>query len=96
MTPKQIIAEIMDRVVPRPGHNMLASEIIKKLSAAGYQIVPIKPTEEMLDELARIGDGPMISGGEVWGYMLAAATAHPTPADVAKDASPTPQNQTGG
>jgi hypothetical protein len=37
-------------------------------------IVPVKPTERMLEELARIGDGPMISGEEVWGYMLAATT----------------------
>jgi hypothetical protein len=41
--------------------------------------VPIKPSDEMLEELARIGDGPLISGGEVWGYMLAAAKAHPEP-----------------
>jgi len=39
----------------------------------GYVLVPIKPTERMLEELARIGDGPFISGEEVWGYMLAAA-----------------------
>ena len=74
-TPKEIIAEIMDRLVDRPGHNMLAHEIIKKLAAGGYVIVPIKPTEQMVEELARIGDGPMISGEEVWGYMLAACTA---------------------
>lgn len=55
---------------------MLASEILKKLEAAGYAIVPIKPSDEMLQELARIGDGPAISGGECWGYMLAAASAH--------------------
>lgn len=53
--PKQVIAEIMDRIVDRPGHNMLAHEIVKKLEAAGYVIVPIKPSDEMLEELARIG-----------------------------------------
>lgn len=41
----------------------------------GFVLVPIKPTETMLEELARIGDGPAISGEEVWGYMLAAVTA---------------------
>lgn len=41
----------------------------------GRVLVPIVPTEKMLDELARIGDGPMISGEECWGYMLAAAAA---------------------
>lgn len=38
--PKQIIADIMDRLVDRPGHNMLASEIIKTLNACGYCIAP--------------------------------------------------------
>ena len=42
----------------------------------GFVLVPIKPTDAMLEELARIGDGPMISGAEVWGYMLAAASAN--------------------
>jgi hypothetical protein len=41
----------------------------------GYQLVPIVPTERMLEELAHIGEGPLISGAEVWGYMLAAASA---------------------
>jgi hypothetical protein len=39
-SPKAIIAGIMDRVVPRPGHNMLAHEVIKTLGTAGYAIVP--------------------------------------------------------
>lgn len=52
-----------------------ALEIMNQLRADGFVIVPIKPTDEMLDELARIGDGPMISGEECWGYMLAAALA---------------------
>jgi hypothetical protein len=43
------------------------------LEAQGYAVVPIKPSERMLEELARIGDGPEISGAECWGYMLAAA-----------------------
>jgi hypothetical protein len=41
----------------------------------GHVSVPIKPSERMIEELARIGDGPMISAAEVWGYMLAAAGA---------------------
>lgn len=42
MTPKEIIAEIMDRIpcVERPGHNMLAHEIVKKLENHGYVIIP--------------------------------------------------------
>lgn len=77
MKAKEIIANIMDRIpcVDRPGHNMLASEIIRKLDAGGFVIVPKVATENMLEELARIGDGPLISGEEVWGYMLAAAVA---------------------
>jgi hypothetical protein len=59
----------------RQEHYKHADDIIKTLYAAGYVIVPVKPSETMLEELARIGDGPMISGGEVWGYMLAAASA---------------------
>jgi hypothetical protein len=54
---------------------MIDQDIIDRLKKAGYVIVPIKPSERMLDELARIGDGPLISGAEVWGYMLAAASA---------------------
>ena len=46
--PKQIIAEIMDRIVDRPGHNMLAHEIVKKLDAGGYVIAPKEPTAEMI------------------------------------------------
>jgi len=53
---------------------MVDQETIDRLKKAGYVIVPIKPSERMLEELARIGDGPLISGAEVWGYMLAAAT----------------------
>lgn len=50
-------------------------EIIKALQRDGFAIVPVKPSERMIEELARIGDGPMISGEECWGYMLAAALA---------------------
>lgn len=49
--------------------------IVEELRKHGYAVVPIKPTDEMLEELARIGDGPAISGEEVWGYMLAAGDA---------------------
>lgn len=49
MTPKEIIARIMDRIVDRPGHNMLASEVVKKLDAAGYAIVPKAPTKKMVE-----------------------------------------------
>lgn len=40
-TAKEIIAEIMDRIpcVERPGHNMLASEIVRKLGEGGYVII---------------------------------------------------------
>lgn len=48
MTPKQIIAGIMDRIVDRPGHNMLAHEVVKKLDAAGFVIVPKEPTNDMI------------------------------------------------
>ena len=50
-------------------------EVVRALQEAGLAIVPIKPSERMVEELARIGDGPMISGEECWGYMLAAAMA---------------------
>lgn len=60
-----------------------ATALKAALTKEGYAIVPVKPSDEMLAELARIGDGPMISGGEVWGYMLAAATAFPNPAEHA-------------
>lgn len=53
------------------------AEIFEALAKHGYAVVPIKPSEAMLAELAHIGDGPMISGEEVWGYMLASAAAHP-------------------
>lgn len=61
MKPKEIIAEIMDRIpcVERPGHNMLAHEIVKKLEAGGYVIVPKEPTEEM----KRAAFGPIMMGG---------------------------------
>lgn len=50
MKPKEIIAEIMDRIpcVERPGHNMLAHEIVKKLEAGGYVIVQKEPTPAMV------------------------------------------------
>ena len=73
------------RVAARDMGIWLTPQVIEAILAAaeraawqpidGYAIVPIKPTEHMLEELARIGDGPMISGQEVWGYMLAAAMA---------------------
>ena len=53
----------------------VANSLMEYLKDAGYVIVPIKPTEKMLEEMARIGDGPLISGDEVWGYMLAATQA---------------------
>lgn len=56
-----------------------AHAVIGGLIAAGYMIVPIKPTDHMLEELARIGDGPGISGEDCWGYMLAAAAAECDP-----------------
>ncbi len=56
-------------------------DAIRVLHGNGFAIVPIKPNERMLDELAHIGDGPMISGAEVWGYMLAAAEAFPEPGE---------------
>lgn len=40
MTPKEVIAGIAERFLDKPGPNMLASEIIKKLGAAGYEIAP--------------------------------------------------------
>jgi hypothetical protein len=54
---------------------MIAENLPSPDQRNGFVIVPVTPTEGMLEELARIGDGPMISGAEVWGYMLAAATA---------------------
>lgn len=56
-----------------------ATVLMQAIADAGYAIVPVKPSEKMLEELARIGDGPSISGAEVWGYMLAAAGANPFP-----------------
>jgi hypothetical protein len=50
-TPKEIIAGIADRIVDRLGHNMLASEVITTLRAAGYVIVPVEPTPEMLSAM---------------------------------------------
>jgi hypothetical protein len=44
-TPKEIIAGIMDRIVDRPGHNMLAHEVVNKLDAGGYVIVPKESTK---------------------------------------------------
>jgi hypothetical protein len=52
-----------------------ASRVFEKFKAGGYAIVPIQPSDAMIEELARIGDGPAISGEECWGYMLAAAAA---------------------
>lgn len=40
-TSKQIMIEIFERFVDRPGPAMLASEVIKKLEDAGYDIVKI-------------------------------------------------------
>lgn len=47
MTPKEIIAEIIDRIpcVERPRHNMLAHEIVEKLEKNGYVIVSVRPPE---------------------------------------------------
>lgn len=58
MKPKEIIAEIMDRIpcVDRPGHNMLAHEIVKKLAAGGYVIAPKEPTQVEGELLSRVGD----------------------------------------
>lgn len=52
-TAKQVIAEILARFVDKPGHNMVASEVVKKLAAAGYAIVPKEPNDEMVDAALR-------------------------------------------
>lgn len=70
-TPQQIVGE---KLMGKGIEPWFAGDIVEALRTAGYAIVPIKPSEKMIEELARIGDGPMISGEEVWGYMLAAAT----------------------
>lgn len=46
-SPKKVMAEIFSRFVDKPGHNMLASEVVKKLDAAGYAVVPKVPTDAM-------------------------------------------------
>lgn len=48
MTPTEVIAGIMERIVDRPGHNTLAWEVIKKLNAAGFAIVPKEPTNAQI------------------------------------------------
>lgn len=53
----------------------MARAALAAIQAAGYAVVPVRATDAMLEELARIGDGPMISGEECWGYMLAAGMA---------------------
>lgn len=84
MTPREVIMRALSDPRHRfdpvlHGYMPQCMVVERALKQAGYAIVPIKPNEEMLEELARIGDGPAISGGEVWGYMLAAAKAHPEP-----------------
>jgi hypothetical protein len=41
----------------------------------GCTVVPIEPTDEMLAEMDRIADGPLISSKEFWGYVVGAARA---------------------
>lgn len=36
---REVIADVMARIVDKPAHNMLAHEIVKNLNAAGYSIV---------------------------------------------------------
>lgn len=69
----EVLAEMRAQIWAA-GATLEDSEFIARmLWRNGRVLVPIKPTEKMLEELARIGDGPEISGAEVWGYMLAAA-----------------------
>lgn len=58
----------------RSGH------LIDDLARDGFVIVPKVPNDAMLARLAQIGDGPELSGGEVWGYMLAASIGDNTEA----------------
>lgn len=51
MMPKQVMDGIFERFLDRPMPAMLTSEIIKKLDAAGYAIVPKEPTQAQLDEV---------------------------------------------
>lgn len=74
MTPIEAIAKSRVDFMGEAGETV-AKLALAALTRTGYAVVPIKPTDDMLEELARIGDGPLISGAEVWGYMLAAAAA---------------------
>jgi hypothetical protein len=49
MTPKQVTDGIFERFLERPMPAMLTSEIIKKLDAAGYAIVPKEATQAQLN-----------------------------------------------
>lgn len=71
-TPKAIIAGIMDRIVDRPGHNMLAHEVVKKLDAAGYVIVPKEATDKMICAALDQWDLGNRTYSDQWRAMLSA------------------------
>lgn len=53
MEAKEIIARAVEPHFSKPHHTLMAGEIIKALSAAGFVVVPKEPTEAMWGELAR-------------------------------------------
>jgi hypothetical protein len=83
VTPKEVMAEIFARVVDKPGHNMLASEVVKKLDAAGYVILPKELTPAVACALERAAPPEAQSKEavaqlvedyrEMWSHVIASA-----------------------
>jgi hypothetical protein len=63
----------------RTPEQIIGRDRLTQLTFEGYAVVPIQPSEAMLERLSEIGDGPELSGAEVWGYMLACVVSDECP-----------------